>query len=257
MANKVASCASGVCHYACAPGRADCNGPGDGSDADGCETNLSLVGNCGSCGHVCGAQNDAPSCVASGSTYACSLACSAGFLNCDGNAANGCETDGTTISHCGSCTTTCTATSGGNTTPTCSKSGSAYACGVHCQSGFADCDGKATNGCETNLMTDDLNCGRCNVDKAVIASDVSSPDAWCAASLADNGGACKVWEGDHCVSGTCLNCAQTDAPDLGTCCGDNLDAYCCAVFNSLTQRVLCGTSCSDVGCGPSDPVVCN
>lgn len=30
-----------------------------------------------------------------------------------------------------------------------------------CEKGFADCDGKAANGCETNIMEDNENCGAC------------------------------------------------------------------------------------------------
>ena len=32
---------------------------------------------------------------------------------------------------------------------------------MSCTNGFSDCDGNASNGCETDLMSDDENCGSC------------------------------------------------------------------------------------------------
>jgi len=34
-------------------------------------------------------------------------------------------------------------------------------CMISCDAGFDDCDGDPTNGCETDLMNDDFNCGTC------------------------------------------------------------------------------------------------
>ena len=33
---------------------------------------------------------------------------------------------------------------------------------VSCKKGYADCDGDPSNGCETDIMVDDFNCGACN-----------------------------------------------------------------------------------------------
>jgi len=60
--------------------------------------------NCGSCGFVCGSQNAASSVCMAGS---CNLACQSGWSNCDGNAANGCETSLNTLSNCGACGNAC------------------------------------------------------------------------------------------------------------------------------------------------------
>jgi hypothetical protein len=70
---------------ACAPGFGDC----DLSSANGCETTVNTVTNCGSCGSVCPARANATSTCGGTS---CSFTCNAGFSNCDGNAMNGCET---------------------------------------------------------------------------------------------------------------------------------------------------------------------
>jgi hypothetical protein len=60
-----------------------------------------------------------------------------------------------------------------------------------CQPGFADCDGTISNGCEENLLSSQLHCGRCN-------------------------GACTG--GDTCMNGAC--CQMPPAgPYLMTCVG--------------------------------------
>ncbi len=78
----------------CPIGSADCNG-----DAlDGCETDTtSSLTDCGACGTSCSLANAAAACVSS----TCELgSCSSGFSNCDGNAANGCETAGACAPTC-------------------------------------------------------------------------------------------------------------------------------------------------------------
>ncbi|MFO0759004.1 MAG: DNRLRE domain-containing protein, partial [Byssovorax sp.] len=70
----------------CAPSFADCNGLG----ADGCEADLHSTATCGSCGTPCALPHATASC----STGTCAIgSCDLGFGDCDGNAANGCETD--------------------------------------------------------------------------------------------------------------------------------------------------------------------
>ncbi len=101
------SCVAGACQVAsCQAGFGNCNMlPGDG-----CETALNTVSNCGMCRTACSFPNATPLCTAG----ACMLgACNRGFGNCDGNAANGCETDLTSMTtNCGFCAHRC---SGGAT----------------------------------------------------------------------------------------------------------------------------------------------
>jgi hypothetical protein len=99
---------------------------------------------------------------AAGNTSACSSTsvlythqCGVGLANCDGDVANGCETDTrSTVNHCGGCGIVC----GGapNAAPTCSSS----TCGLTCNGGFSDCDGSMANGCETAGSCG----GACSVD---------------------------------------------------------------------------------------------
>ncbi|MCY1043929.1 Ig-like domain-containing protein [Corallococcus sp. bb12-1] len=69
----------------CSPGTSDC----DGNPANGCEATLmSDEANCGTCGNTCGG---APSANAVCGAGTCGLGCMVGTFDCDGSAANGCE----------------------------------------------------------------------------------------------------------------------------------------------------------------------
>lgn len=110
-------------------------------------------GNCGACGMICNFQNAGGTCAAG----ACTLgSCNPGFADCDNVAANGCEvgTDAD-IQNCGGCGHAC---AGANATLAC-MGGMCLLMG--CNGNFADCDGMAANGCESNTQTDPANCGQC------------------------------------------------------------------------------------------------
>ncbi len=85
---------------------------------------------------------------------ACGVAsCTAGFADCDANAANGCETATNTLAHCGACGVTCAA--GAHASPTCATG----TCALTCDAGWYDADGDRANGCELDITTD-ADCGR-------------------------------------------------------------------------------------------------
>jgi len=96
-------CAAGVCSVTCLPGFADC----DANPANGCEVSTrDSAMNCGACGNRCAPMGDAA--VGACSAGRCALVCPAGRGDCDGNAANGCETDTTTsATNCGVCGVAC------------------------------------------------------------------------------------------------------------------------------------------------------
>jgi hypothetical protein len=155
-----AICQDGACGMSsCAPGTGDC----DGVAANGCETDLDTsAANCRFCGNACTFQHAAGSCQ--GGT--CSLgACAPGFDNCDGDPANGCETDlSSTANHCGACGVACTNANG-------SASCMGGVCKPSCNTGFGDCDTDPVNGCETSTTTTN-NCGTCG---HVCTSDAGTP----------------------------------------------------------------------------------
>src|SRR6185437_11516922 len=109
--------------------------------------------NCGGCGNVCSAAHGTPACFEG----VCGIAvCDAGYADCDGDPANGCEVDtGTDASNCGACGNVCKVSNGMGTCSggTCTT--------AMCDAGYADCDGNPANGCETNVASDVNNCGSC------------------------------------------------------------------------------------------------
>lgn len=111
------------------------------------------------CGVACPAvANGAPACAGG----ACVASCTAGFANCDGDTANGCEC------HPAHATGACMARS----------------CAVAaCEAGYGDCDGNPANGCEVDLRASSDHCGACR--------------APCAAGRACMAGACDACDADH------------------------------------------------------------
>jgi hypothetical protein len=85
------------------------------------------------------------------------VSCPAGTGDCDGNPANGCETNVNTDSNnCGKCGVTC-AGHANSTSGTCVSG----VCQLACTPGYGNCDGIASDGCESTLATDPANCGAC------------------------------------------------------------------------------------------------
>ncbi len=204
LANATAACTMGQCAVAmCAAGFGDC----DGNAANGCETNTGTsVSHCGACGTVCmGADNAVPACAAG----RCAITCNAGFGNCDGNAANGCEVNTTnTASHCGGCGRACTVSNG---TAGCAMSQCTVA---SCAAGFDDCDGMASNGCEASLSAP-TTCGRCGNACSVPANATAT----CAA-MGVCGFACGADFADcdrNAANGCEVNVANGNARNCGGC----------------------------------------
>jgi len=82
--------------------------------------------------------------------------CDPGWGDCDGKPDSGCEADfSSSLSNCGSCGKGCSYANG-------AASCNDGVCQLgECNAGFGDCDGNATNGCETNIVSDQNHCGAC------------------------------------------------------------------------------------------------
>jgi hypothetical protein len=124
--------------------------------ADGCETSLTSLSNCGACSRTCDLANASESC----STGTCTLgSCSTGYGNCNGNPADGCETNMRLSTSCG---TSCTGLTNCTTLPyvssgSCNASGGCVIGG--CASGRAECNDVVSDGCERNLNDNAGSCG--------------------------------------------------------------------------------------------------
>jgi len=206
VTNGVPVCRGGACGLAmCVAPFADC----DGNTANGCESNTATSAtHCGACSSACAAH---PNSTVSCEMGTCRYVCTASFGDCDGNAANGCETNlNSALAHCGACGRACSLP---NATATCAAGSCAIA---SCAPGFGDCNGNVADGCEVDTRTSVGNCGTC-------------------------GHACTVTNATaSCVAGSCGIGACTSLYDN---CDGNAANGCEASLLATTSCGACGTSC--------------
>ncbi len=83
------------------------------------------------------------------------VVCPSGFGDCNHAPSDGCETPLNTLADCGGCNRSCTPS---HATGDCG----ARVCTIaSCADGWADCNGRSDDGCETNTASDVDNCGSC------------------------------------------------------------------------------------------------
>ncbi len=201
------ACGDSQCRFTCNTNFADC----DGMTGNGCEVDTrTATAHCGGCGRACASR---PNTVTSCNAGTCEYSCATGFADCDGNTANGCETDTrTSLTNCGRCGMTCSAPGG---TPACVNG----ACSIAmCGGNFADCDKSAGNGCETDTRTSTAHCARC-------------------------GNACPVRPNSvpACVGGGCLN---TCASGFGECDGNGANGCETNLAITTAHCGACGRACN-------------
>ncbi len=249
-ANATARCESMACRSACDPGAGDC----DGDATNGCEASLSTSPtNCGACGRACpGGPNATGACGAA----TCRLDCAAGFSDCDGSAANGCEVDTrASIANCGACGAACARF---NAVAACSAGACAIA---NCNVGAGNCDSNALNGCETNTRLDSANCGACG--RACVGAQVCSDgscQATCAAGATLCAGACVDTASNPAHCGGCGRaCAWANAT-AGCVASACTVAVCRAGFGDCDGSAINGCEVNTTGdarnCGACGEV-CN
>jgi hypothetical protein len=178
------------------------------------------VANCGACAMACSVAHGTPSCVASTCGVA---ACHAGYTDCDGAYANGCEFDNATFqtdpNNCGVCGNVCTAPNG---TVDCVSGECAM---VGCSATTADCNEDPFDGCEydaAGFTTDSANCGACgNVCALSQATSECSAGA-CAIVSCDAG----YWDCNGAPSDGCERDAASLEGDPANCgaCGNTCSA---------------------------------
>jgi hypothetical protein len=152
------------------------NGPSphaiDASDASARAEASGCAGGSKACGDLCVSREDpyfgcsdtsCARCVVPNATAGCAAgacvvaACTAGFGDCNANPSDGCETDLASVTSCGACGVAC---------PVLERVAMACvngACTGVCETGFADCNDSAKDGCEVDLLRDRKNCGACGM----------------------------------------------------------------------------------------------
>ncbi|MBK8168810.1 MAG: VCBS repeat-containing protein [Sandaracinaceae bacterium] len=223
----------------------------DGSsseDAMSCGDLNSDVHHCGDCSTDCTALPNVDGALVSCESGRCVLsgACAAGYSHCTGNPLDGCETDTSTATQCGDCTTACDMSA-----PVCTRgTGGTYGCA-------SGCGGLTPTRCGAtcvNLDTDPIACGSCSH----VCPSSDHGHATCSARAC--GIACDFGYhlcGSVCVSdasilscGTsCTTCPGAPPFAMATCDGASCGFECQPGYN------LCGGVCvatnSVSACGPA------
>jgi len=154
--NMFRACHGGQCNVPqCLPYQRDCNNDFLLPNGDGCETaTLFDANNCGECGRKCGPGE---TCFFGECTCPCGAECFKGLdtdpFNC-GTCGLKCPGDQRSIQF-----SAALGLDPAHGRPICDQG----VCGFTCSPHFADCDADISNGCETNLLSDPLNCGGCGV----------------------------------------------------------------------------------------------
>jgi hypothetical protein len=226
-----ASCGGATCSWTCNAGYAHC-----AAGNTGCETNLGSAGK-KLCGNVCVSSSSccsAGDCMSPPAPVACYL--TAGSCSGVGGTCNYTLKSGSKV--CG--TTCCNAVNG-----TCNVN-----CTLTCTSGYADCDGDPSNGCETNLASagKKLCAGACiAVATCCTSADCTTPPAPAACyatqgSCPGAGGTCNYTEnsGSQICSTTCCNA------DHGTCNAGSCTLNCAGGYFDCngTPTDGCETACA-------------
>ncbi len=247
--NGQPSCPSGSCVLSsCDPGRADCNH----DVTDGCETDLKLPDNCAACGNDC---RSIPNVLSSGCSQGkCQYVCNAGRADCNKNAADGCEANLSSTTNCGACGNDCS-----SLPHVASASCGGSACkNLVCQSGWGDCNGDPSDGCERSLHTNS-DCASCNAACSPAHGAGSCSTGSCVVTSCDsgfdncNGNAADGCEASLTAASSCGACGKKCAAGL-ICsngqCACMKDADC----GGGTQK-CCGGACTDAG-GACFPFPC-
>jgi hypothetical protein len=218
--NGVPSCVASACQIECSAPYSDC----DDDRANGCEEKTdSDVHNCGACGKECDAGNGTAFCAQS----KCGVSdCAPGFGDCDGDPKNGCEADLTSDAmHCGVCSPCAV----GNNTPSCVAS----VCKIGtCDASHADCNGKLSDGCETNIVSDSTNCGVCGKTCSIGNATAKCENKVCKVN------ACSAPWADCDGNGTdCETNTSTNGSNCGGCGANGLN--CNSVYAPLNATGKC------------------
>jgi len=234
-AHASGSCVSGSCQVgACDDGWADC----DGTPTNGCETSLTTLDDCGSCGSGCRVDNAVTSCV----TQECTIdTCYGGVDDCDEDVATGCESDLASASSCGSCETSCA-----GARPVCGRSSAGP------RTGLAECVEPAETACGDRCIDTDFdvsNCGDCGMACSLDNATEGCSFGSCQVASCDDG------FGD-CDGNPANGCEAMLASDFDNCgeCGTTCEAGPMAEAACMAGECVLGCEAGRGDCNddPSD-----
>jgi hypothetical protein len=249
-ANTIGCSGTGTCTYAtCMGGFLDC----DGSMADGCEQGQD-TNHCGaSCINCSTAIANASGATCGGGSMCNYTSCAAGFADCNGNRADGCE-HGSDVTHCGGSCIDCSVTTAHATGQACTAGACDYGT---CSAGFFDCNPSRADGCEQPQNA--THCGGCMTDctalvqhaTGIICGGGATCDyGACAAGFVDCDGnranGCeRAADQNHCGA-TCIDCEALTQVATANCnaSGQCVIATCNA--NRANCDMMSGNGCESM-----------
>ena len=193
------ACVEGACVPACDDGWGDC----DGDPGGGCEQSLTTGDHCGGCDVAC----DLPAAEETCALGACQVVfCAPGSGDCNALDDDGCERPFGTVSDCGDCGVGC-----GNDHGSTACTGDL--CAPVCDDGWADCDGNAGNGCETDIAAGVDDCGGCGHACGNPHGGVACTGGACVPACDDGWASCDGDPDDGCETSTrtLARCGGCDA----------------------------------------------
>jgi len=231
--------------------KAECDG-----DKSTCEDTAGDPNHCGFCNNKCNLAHAQSAC----SQSMCVVTqCDTGYANCDGNDANGCETNiSNDVGNCGTCGKVCNTTNGG---AQCVNGN----CQIQCSAGFGNCDNNVDNGCETNTTNNPLHCNGCGKKCNSTNGTATCGNSQCGINCNSGFGNCDnnvangcetntTTNANHC--GGCGNKCPTPSGGTAFCststCGDNCGAltvcsgnpsYCADTTKDVNNCNTCGNIC--------------
>lgn len=263
----------------------DCDGfqPCGACNDTTCNDPLDSTVNCGGCGISCTVSNGSPTCTdAGGGNYQCGvLTCNSGagevWNDCDDSYQNGCEVNTQSSKFkCGGCLPgdanpgsgeDCTEIESNASLHVSATQCTAGGCKiVSCATGYADCNGIFSDGCEVNTTSSDTHCGGCTAGPTTTwdggfvcdtlyengsgncANSVCTFDSCDAdygdcnddADLGDVGDGCEeylVGNDDNC--GACGNACLTDSRTSGNACTASSNRACSPTCSNSTNFGNC------------------
>ena len=195
----------------------------------------------------CGAPSCAP-CKSTRSTMGCAggkcivTACDSGYADCNTLPADGCETDRSKATSCGSCNAVCQAAA-----PNCAPAGASFQCTTGCTA--ADpllCGAECVN---PNMSPN--HCGGCNVKCPAVENGIPECNTGvcaftCKPQFHACAGKCPAVTDPATCGPTCTPCPAPGGGGTATCVNDV-----CGVTCPATSRV-CGSKCVT----KTDPTAC-
>ncbi|MBF5042070.1 hypothetical protein FGE12_06660 [Aggregicoccus sp. 17bor-14] len=193
--------------------------------------------NCGSCGKRCPRSGELPNTVAPLAAVelcaggSCNLHCAAGFANCNGDTADGCEAK-VDVNHCGpdaergfndttGCAVACT-TSVPNAHPTCEQP--AGSCGTACNAGAVTCGASC-------LICDQ------GPNQTGVGCDLSNGQPRCSLTCTPGYGNCDVTSTSGGEANGCETNLNSSQANCGSC------GHACTTGDACREGRCCHTEC--------------